>query len=195
MRTTPDMHRSSVGFPTCLAAASLVIVFIVDLMTPVHLVIDILYLACILLTFRQNSRTIIAFSITACVLILLNAFLNPRSTSDITVWLNRLISISAICIVSYIALSYRKASKKGSLKEQQYLSSLEEMNFITSHQVRKPVANIMGLVDTISSDREAIPVNELKERCNLLRHSAAELDDYILELNNAIRDAEEKHRE
>ena len=178
-----------------LAAASLIAVFVIDMLTPVYLAVDILYLCCILILFRQNTLTIISFSIAACLLILLNAILESRRSMELTVLFNRLISVGAMFIISYIAIHYRQASKRGTRKEQRYLRALEEMLFITSHQVRKPVANILGIVDMINSDHEHLSPKELKERCNLLYHSATELDDFIRNLNNTLREAEKEHRE
>lgn len=187
------MNTQKGNLTTYLAAASLLLVFVIDVLTPAHLAIDILYLCCILILFKQKTNIIIGFSTVACLLILINAAFENQG--EITVWLNRLISISAIFITSYIAVHYRMASKRGVIKDQQYLRSLEEMLFITSHQVRKPVANILGLADLISSDNEQVNTSDLKEHCRLLQHSAAELDDFIKELSKAIREAEEHHRE
>ena len=189
------MSKQKGNLTTYLAAASLLLVFVIDVLTPAHLAIDILYLCCILILFKQKTNIIISFSTAACLLILINAFFENRADYELTVWVNRFISISAIFITSYIAVHYRMASKRGVIKDQQYLRSLEEMLFITSHQVRKPVANILGLADLISSDNEQVNTSDLKEHCRLLQHSAAELDDFIKELSKAIREAEEHHRE
>jgi signal transduction histidine kinase len=188
------MKTPKANLTTYFAAASLLMVFVIDVITPSHIAIDILYLCCILILFKQNTTTIISFSIVACLLILVNAVFEHMDDFELAVWLNRLISISAIFITSYIAVHYRKASKQGAVKEEQYLRSLEEMLFITSHQVRKPVANILGLADLINTEHEHVSSDDLKEHCRLLQHSAAELDDFIKELSKAIREAEEKHR-
>ena len=55
-----------------LAAASLLAVFVINIAVPPSFVIDILYLCSIVLVFKQNSKTILGFSIAAAVLILIN---------------------------------------------------------------------------------------------------------------------------
>lgn len=66
------------------------------------------------------------------------------------------------------------------------------MLFITSHQVRKPVANIIGLVDIIDQDDE-ISITDFKAYNRYLRASADELDGFVKELNAFIRETEEVH--
>ena len=77
------------------------------------------------------------------------------------------------------------------LKQQQYLKTLEEMLFITSHKVRKPVANILGLIETIHADNVDLSTGDLKERCDYLQVSATELDSFIKELTSFIEFSEQ----
>ena len=177
-----------------LAAAGLLTVFIINILTPPNFVIDILYLCSIVLVFKQNTRTIIGFSVAACVLIAINAlFFDTEIKRSMSLWINRGISVFAIAITCYIAIHYRKQTRVGIRREHQYLKALEAMLFMTSHQVRKPVANILGLIETMNKDCGHLSTDDIHELCLHLQFSASELDTFVKELNTFIEQTEEDH--
>jgi PAS domain S-box-containing protein len=53
---------------------------------------------------------------------------------------------------------------------------LEEVAHINSHELRRQVANIMGIVDTLTGDRHG---GDLEDSLQMLRHSAASLDHIV----------------
>jgi hypothetical protein len=67
---------------------------------------------------------------------------------------------------------------------KQYVQGLEEMMFMTSHKVRQPVANIMG-ISSILDDFIDSPV-QLKKLVGYLKVSALSLDDFTAELTTFI---------
>ena len=177
-----------------MAVASLITVFIIDIVTPRTFVADILYLCCGLLVYRENPRTIRVFSIMACLLIVADVFLvDLQLDLGSSFWANRALSIVAILITSSLAIRFRKLNQASNIKERQYLEALQEILFITSHRVRKPVANIVGLIDLINSDNTTLTIADLKKRCDYLSVSANELDAIIVELNNFIEQSEANH--
>jgi signal transduction histidine kinase len=179
-----------------LAVASLLTVFLINIVTPPDFVIDILYLCSIVIVFKQNTQTIIGFSAAACVLIVINAiFFDTGFNLSVSLWINRGISLFAIIITSYIAIHYRKQTQAGMLREHRYLKALEEMLFMTSHQVRKPVANILGLIETTNPGSADLSASDLKELFQHLQFSSNELDNFIKELNTLIEQAEEEHNQ
>jgi signal transduction histidine kinase len=101
-------------------------------------------------------------------------------------------SILAIVITSNLAIRFGKLDRISRLKEKQHLEALEEILFITSHRVRKPVANIIGLSDLGDADR-TLSAKDLKQRCQYLSSSAIELDTIIKELNNFIEQSERQN--
>jgi signal transduction histidine kinase len=182
--------------PQCFAAASLLIVFATDLFTPPEFAFDILYLCCILFVFKQNTQTIIAFSAAACMLMLIDMlFIDLKLKLSLFVWVNRAISIFAIFITAYIAIHYRKLQQKGLLKEHQHLIALREMLFINSHKIRKPAANILGLVNILNIDSAILSGPCLKKQFEYLKSSAKELDNFIRELNALIEQTEQENKE
>jgi len=108
-------------------------------------------------------------------------------------WINRAISVLAIVITSYIAVHYRKQTRMGMHKERQYRIALESMLFMTSHQVRKPVANILGLIETTNKDCRHLSADDIEDLCLHLHSSASELDAFVKELNAFIEQTEEDH--
>jgi signal transduction histidine kinase len=173
-----------------LATASLLIVFTIDTFSSSKYVVDVLYLCCILIVFKQSMATIYSFGIAACLLIVLNTIFEHRSQHELSIIVNRCISVFAILITAYIAISYNKLSNKAQAKEQQYLKALERMLVMTSHKVRQPLARLLGLVEMINMDGSELTVAELKERCQYLHLSANELDELVRELNQFIQQAE-----
>jgi signal transduction histidine kinase len=71
-----------------------------------------------------------------------------------------------------------------------HIAGLEQMMFITSHKVRKPVANILGLTDLLEYFLRS-PA-KLRQLVNYLKLSAEELDDFTKELTEFISQLEEK---
>jgi signal transduction histidine kinase len=189
------MINTPIKTTRCLAAASLLIVFILDIFTPNTFVVDILYLCCILLVFRESPRTILLFSTVACLLIVADVLLfELKLNLRPSFWVNRGMSIVAILIASNLTISFRKLNQASILKEQLYLKALEEILFITSHRVRKPLANIVGLTHLINADTTILTADDLRKYCNYLSFSANELDKIIKELNNFIEKPEQAKR-
>ncbi|MEO5891820.1 MAG: hypothetical protein ABIQ31_16350 [Ferruginibacter sp.] len=74
-----------------------------------------------------------------------------------------------------------------------YIKGLEEMMFITSHKVRQPVANILGLAPLLSEFLRS-PL-KLKTLVNYINRSALDLDAFTRELTNYIGSREKKSKD
>lgn len=185
------MRKNSIPRPY-LAAATLLCIFVIDLFAPEGLGVDILYLCAILLVSEQPPRTIIGFTLAACLLILVDEdiFLGGKLTAASYLdWANRLISVLAIAATAFIAVRYQRSKTAKVKKTQQYLQDLEAMLFMTSHEVRKPLANVLGLIDVLELD-EADRQQCLKD----LRRSATELDELVRRLSMYIEQTESQHQ-
>ena len=99
-------------------------------------------------------------------------------------------------IVQFFSMSLPIDHKKKVDQERiEHIKSLEEMIFMTSHHVRPPVLNLMGLAnqleDFTNSDEEIIKLIEgIKYSVSALDSYTKELSLYIFELN---KNALEKH--
>jgi hypothetical protein len=99
------------------------------------------------------------------------------------------------CILAIIMLYvlFRNFRQKQQLKELKTNKKLEEIADITSHQLRGPVASIMGLVGLFNKENPTDPFN--KEIVEHLDKSAKDLDKVIhkiVEKTYTERDAEKK---
>ncbi|MDI1306304.1 MAG: diguanylate cyclase, partial [bacterium] len=80
--------------------------------------------------------------------------------------------------------------KKAEEYQKEYINGLEKMMFMTSHKVRQPVANILGL--SILLEQEINSPEELKVSINYIRQSALILDTFTEELTLFIFNLGEK---
>ena len=88
-----------------------------------------------------------------------------------------------------LGIAYKELKKTDAyLKE--YVKGLEEMMFMTSHKVRQPVANILGITNIISNYINS--PTQLKTMVSFLKESATSLDVFIQELTTFIYNLEQK---
>ncbi len=106
---------------------------------------------------------------------------------------NRVITILVIIVIAIFGLRHRKLAD--ALKEERniYIKELEEMLFMTSHRVRKPLTTCLGLMNLIETDTP-MTTEEMKKVLNHLKESALELDSYTRELTTFIDDIKEKDK-
>src|SRR5471030_1586997 len=95
----------SVTKPQWVAAASVVIVFIIDVFTPVNYTVYMLYICSIVIVFKQSKQTILFFCVMSCLLVLVSTdYFMLVFKHTIALWINRSICVVGICITSYIAI-------------------------------------------------------------------------------------------
>lgn len=81
--------------------------------------------------------------------------------------------------------------KKIEEEQQAYVKSLEEMIFMTSHEVRHPISQILG-ISTILED--AVILNgEEKELLSYLKQSALQLDTFTRELTSFMHELRQEN--
>jgi signal transduction histidine kinase len=73
---------------------------------------------------------------------------------------------------------------------KEYIQGLEEMMFMTSHKVRHPVTNILGLSDLL--DQSINSPDELKQLIAYIKQSAQALDTFTRELTTFMSNLEKK---
>ena len=81
--------------------------------------------------------------------------------------------------------------KQAEGKTFKYLKGLEKMLFMTSHKVRQPVANILGVSNLL--DNNLTSPDELGKIVGYMKQSAMSLDTFTKELTTFIQDL--KHEE
>lgn len=83
-----------------------------------------------------------------------------------------------------ITANSKLEKSEAGLKE--YITGLKEMMFVTSHKVRKPVANILGICNQLEGT--ATSSVELSEWVNQMKQSAVILDAFTKELTLLMTD-------
>jgi hypothetical protein len=73
---------------------------------------------------------------------------------------------------------------------KEYIKGLEGMMFITSHKVRQPICNILGIASILDSFLNS--PDKLLESVNYIKKSALDLDTFTKELTLFISDLEHK---
>ncbi|RFZ95166.1 PAS domain S-box protein [Mucilaginibacter conchicola] len=75
------------------------------------------------------------------------------------------------------------AQKRGEEELNEKNESLNQIAYINSHLIRKPLANILGIINSM----EGIAHNDyMEESLKMLRRSAVELDNIIKDINNRV---------
>lgn len=94
--------------------------------------------------------------------------------------------IVAILIIIIVAMFYRTAKQKRHYEKLLFTAQKEELAFINSHEVRRHLSNILGIIDVLehSEDKE-MEYNELEEH---LFASAENLDKAIKSFSEKLTD-------
>lgn len=82
--------------------------------------------------------------------------------------------------------------KQAEKKQEDYIKSLEEMLFMTSHHVRQPITHILGLSNVFSD--LTLSQDDLKYTMTQIQQSANSLDTFTKELTNFISEAKEYNK-
>lgn len=92
------------------------------------------------------------------------------------IWLTFAVVV-ALFVIILIAVFYRSARQKRHYEKLLYTAQKEELAFINSHEVRKHLSNIMGIIDVIKNSDDRVKEYKLFEEH--LLSSAQHMDDAI----------------
>jgi PAS domain S-box-containing protein len=88
-------------------------------------------------------------------------------------------------IVQYFSMRLPIDEKKKADEERiEHIKSLEEMLFMTSHQVRQPIVNLLGLANQLEDPTNSN--DEMMKIISYIKESVASLDSYTKELTSYI---------
>ncbi len=80
--------------------------------------------------------------------------------------------------------------KRIEMENNEHMIAIEEMVFMISHKVRKPIVNILGLANILNESMEPIEVRKIVE---FIKQSALNLDILTHELNDFIQKTKNKN--
>lgn len=96
-------------------------------------------------------------------------------------------------VIQYLSLRMLINEKKQAEADTiEYVKSLEELLFKTSHEVRQPVAHILGLSNLL--DQSINTASDLKTLIGYMKHSAQSLDKFTRELTLHLHELKEKYK-
>lgn len=171
--------------PTMYAGLALLIVFTIDLFSPLGIATGVLYLFCFFLVCRQNRKVIIFFWVLTSLLTIGKFIVFYSSTTAPYAIYNRIMTIAVLLIIALLALKHRKLADTINEERRIYIGKLEEMLSLTSHRVRKPVASCLGLMKLLET-KQPMTVEELQSVVSHFKASAMELDEFTKELTSFI---------
>lgn len=169
------------------------IILIIDIIEPLGIAIGIFYLCGFLLVCRQKVKTIIYFAIIASVLTILKLLIFGTIETEYFIYVNRAITVGLIWVIAILAVRHRRLVEQMNIEREAYIKELEEMLFITSHEVRKPITSCLGLMDIVENITP-LSQNELWEIIKHLKSSALDLDTHTKKLTIFLSDVEQKNK-
>lgn len=96
-------------------------------------------------------------------------------------------------IVQYFSIRLPIDSKKKVEEERiEHIKSLEEMIFMTSHQVRQPILNLLGLANQLEDFTNT--KEEVTNIINSIKESVLSLDSFTKDLTTLIYNKKEKEK-
>jgi PAS domain S-box-containing protein len=116
-----------------------------------------------------------------------------RAKDDTLYWLEMIINPiqdESGKVYQYLAVSYPISQRKKAEKEkQELLERLAHYAFMNSHNLRRPLANILGLVSLFNSENAEFDQKIIEK----IRVSAFELDKIVHEMNDLLKSNELKN--
>jgi signal transduction histidine kinase len=171
-----------------LAASSMFIFFLLDVLTPLGVAIGVIYAIPLLITIKtENRKVTIVFALIATILTLTGFYFSPLGGELWKVIYNRGISIFIIWAVT-LSLLYFFNLRKNTLELNEQLkklnTELDRFVYSASHDLRAPLASLLGLID-LSKKEDLSPT--LEQCLKLMNKSIVKLDSFISDITDYSR--------
>jgi PAS domain S-box-containing protein len=96
-------------------------------------------------------------------------------------------------IIQYLSLRMPINERKQiEFEKQNHMKALDEMLFMTSHKVRRPVTTCLGLMEIVEADNVSLTQKEVNSLISHFKSSAVELDEFTRELTAFISEMRQK---
>lgn len=184
-------NRFKLTLPQIGVVALLLIVFVLDVYLPKGFSMGKLYILIFFLICNQNRKVIIRFAMLTCLIGIAKFIILYDPHRNVSSYINRLMTIVSVGIIAAISIHYRMLTDRMNSERLSYEKQLEEMLLMTSHQVRKPLANFFGLLNLFEGDK-TLTEAEQNFIINHLKSSAKELDSFTKELTLFMGDLKNK---
>lgn len=175
-----------------LALTILFTVLTLDLLCPLGVAVGVLYLFCFFLICRENKKVIILFAAITSILVTIKLIVFVTPDTNWFVYANRGMTILVIFIIAILAIRHRALADRRNYERNTYIRELEDMLFMTSHEVRQPIAHCLGLMDVIDVSNPS--KDDLMKIYDHIKHSAGQLDTFTKKLTSFIVQIHEKNK-
>ncbi len=184
-----------------LATILLGLVFMLDIFIPPGTAIAAFYLIPLSFVIYQSKKTIILFAIICCTLTvadtifgtLFNNQFQFQLTIDQSVILDRTMILVGIVLLTFISLQFNKMKQLRDEKKETLIKSMQEMLFMTSHKVRQPITQILGVSILLNS--MTISQEEVAKIVECMKDSVVNLDSFTRELTEYMHNLAKKETE
>jgi signal transduction histidine kinase len=97
--------------------------------------------------------------------------------------------IVALLIIAVVTMFYRNAKQKRHYEKLLFTAKKEELAYINSHDIRRHLTNILGIIDVLkNSDSKEIDYAQVEKH---LFYSAEQLDEAIKNISDKLNDDSE----
>lgn len=138
------------------------------------------------IVIKDSKKTIFYVASLSTILIVLNYiyfnFNAPALTRGVPI--NKISSIVGLWIIAITAVHYNDARHSLALQKKHYNRTMEEIIFMTTHEVRNPVTNIVKIVEFMNE--ESVSNRNKDELMVYLRRSVEELESATRQMTDNI---------
>lgn len=167
----------------------IIVVLLVDVLLPLEVFVDTLFIIPFFIIIKESRKTLLFFTLFTLLCFVSVFLLEVSHYKNWHQYVNRFISLLAIIITSIVALMYNKLQSAHTRALEKRIELLKNILFMTSHKVRVPIANIMGLSSLLDqpvndSDNLVLITAGMKDSALVLDKYIRELTDYVSNLKN-----------
>jgi signal transduction histidine kinase len=167
-----------------LTTCAILSIFILDLLVPPGTAMAILYVVPLTISYKLNKKLIIMFTIIMSFLAVIDTAITYHSGMHFSVFIDRILSIFAIWVSSFVILRYKIVREKKEEQKEKYIKSIEDILFKISHEIRRPVCNIQGITNAL--DYKNLSKDDLAKTSHYLKDSVAEIDTFTKTLTEFL---------
>lgn len=172
-----------------LACTILLAVLLLDILLPLNLNVDPLFILCLFIVMKEQKKTVIFFTLLILSAFILVFCIDVIHYKEYAEYISKLISFCVIITGALLVIRYNRLQAAHQKADQHRITSLENIVFITSHKIRLPVTNILGLSDLLDETSNTAAdnvhiINGLKESATVLDIFTRELAEYLHSLKS-----------
>lgn len=179
-----------VGLTRSKKHAMIVLLFVslLALYKPLGGAVGVLYIFCFFYLCKESKKTIITFSGIILLIAIITFIISYSPSNNYAVLLNKAITIFVIISSTIFTVRHKYLYDRINNDRNTYVKELEEMLFMVSHRMRKPITSYLELMHIVESEK-ILTQDELKLIMKHVKLSAFELDTFTKDLTKFISES------